>query len=216
MSVALSYILLLQLTNCTHIFKNIDNQSNTHFGAYYILFGEEYSILTKSIKTKLKNISKQYPGARFVQSKSSSANEFVNSIQKLVGESVAANLAKEMGFKKDSVVFLAYGDKSHAVSGFQDIQSVWVFIMLILQQALLGKIRLEFVNYLQENGKRIIKDGMRLLWITDFPLFEVNSESDALVSAHHPFTAPNPDDAHLLKTSPTKVIIQSEYFIQMK
>lgn len=76
---------------------------------------------------------------------------------------------------------------------------------LNLQQALLGKIRLEYVSYLQENGKLVINDGMHLLWITDFPLFEVDGASGALISAHHPFTAPNPDDIHLLDTSPTKV-----------
>ncbi len=32
------------------------------------------------------------------------------------------------------------------------------------------------------------------LWVEDFPLFERDPESGALVFAHHPFTAPHPDD----------------------
>lgn len=87
------------------------------------MFPEEYSILTKSIKTKVNEINKQYPRARLIQSKTYSSEEFVNSTQKLLGESVAIDLAREIGFKNECVVFLAYGDKSHAVSNMKCIQS---------------------------------------------------------------------------------------------
>lgn len=42
------------------------------------------------------------------------------------------------------------------------------------------------------------------LWVTDFPLFERDDEHN-LQSSHHPFTAPHPDDLHLLDTEPEKV-----------
>jgi aspartyl-tRNA synthetase len=41
-------------------------------------------------------------------------------------------------------------------------------------------------------------DALRFLWIVDFPLFDYSEEEHRLVSAHHPFTAPHPDDVHLL------------------
>jgi aspartyl-tRNA synthetase len=41
-----------------------------------------------------------------------------------------------------------------------------------------------------------------LLWVTDFPMFAVDPESGRLDAMHHPFTAPNPDDAALLETDP--------------
>lgn len=44
-----------------------------------------------------------------------------------------------------------------------------------------------------------------LLWITDFPMFEVDPQSGTLGAMHHPFTAPNPEDAHLLQTDPGHV-----------
>jgi aspartyl-tRNA synthetase len=36
------------------------------------------------------------------------------------------------------------------------------------------------------------------VWIHDFPLFERDSESDQWIFAHHPFTAPHPDDVDQL------------------
>ncbi len=40
------------------------------------------------------------------------------------------------------------------------------------------------------------------LWVTDFPLFERSADTGALQAVHHPFTAPNPEDAHHLDTAP--------------
>jgi len=39
-------------------------------------------------------------------------------------------------------------------------------------------------------------------WIVDFPLFEVDPGTGRHVPAHHPFTAPHPDDRHRLETDP--------------
>jgi aspartyl-tRNA synthetase len=39
-------------------------------------------------------------------------------------------------------------------------------------------------------------------WIVDFPLFEVDPETGQHVPAHHPFTAPHPDDVAFLDTDP--------------
>ncbi|HET8634462.1 MAG TPA: aspartate--tRNA ligase [Gemmatimonadales bacterium] len=40
------------------------------------------------------------------------------------------------------------------------------------------------------------------VWITDFPLFELEPETGAHVPAHHPFTAPHPDDLERLESDP--------------
>jgi aspartyl-tRNA synthetase len=39
-------------------------------------------------------------------------------------------------------------------------------------------------------------------WISDFPLFEFDPETGAHVPAHHPFTAPHPDDIERLESDP--------------
>lgn len=40
-------------------------------------------------------------------------------------------------------------------------------------------------------------------WVVDFPMFE-EKEDGSRQAAHHPFTAPHPDDVHLLETDPMK------------
>ena len=65
---------------------------------------------------------------------------------------------------------------------------------------LLGRIRL----LAAAQAHAIPDDVFKFTWVTDFPLFERNDEG-RLVSVHHPFTSPNPDDIPYLETDPEKV-----------
>ncbi len=40
--------------------------------------------------------------------------------------------------------------------------------------------------------------------VTDFPMFDRDPQSGALAAVHHPFTAPHPDDVHLLDSAPER------------
>lgn len=73
----------------------------------------------------------------------------------------------------------------------------------MLQQKLIGKVRPEFANAMESTGVNIRSKDFRFLWVTDFPLFEF--EKETLVSMHHPFTRPHPEDIDLLSTDPAKV-----------
>ncbi len=47
--------------------------------------------------------------------------------------------------------------------------------------------------------------GFCFVWVTEFPLLEYDEEAGRYVARHHPFTAPHPDDLHLLETEPGRV-----------
>ena len=68
----------------------------------------------------------------------------------------------------------------------------------------LGRIRL----LAGAQAKVIPADVFRFIWVTDFPLFE-RSDEGRLVSVHHPFTAPLPEDIPLLDTDAEKVRAQA-------
>ena len=41
-------------------------------------------------------------------------------------------------------------------------------------------------------------EEFKLLWVTDFPLFEYDEESNRWVARHHPFTSPKPEDIEVM------------------
>lgn len=72
---------------------------------------------------------------------------------------------------------------------------------------LLGKLRLQVAELLERYGVPVRDPSVfHFLWVVDFPLFlPKEDDPERLESAHHPFTAPVPEDAHLLYTRPHMV-----------
>jgi aspartyl-tRNA synthetase len=56
----------------------------------------------------------------------------------------------------------------------------------------------------------LIREGeYRFMWLTDPPLFEESDDKGRLVSAHHPFTSPRPEDERYLETEPGRVMARA-------
>ncbi len=72
--------------------------------------------------------------------------------------------------------------------------------------SILGRIRLECAKLLQARGKSVIDPGkFNFLWVVEFPLMLWDEEQGRYVSAHHPFTAPVPEDVKYLDSDPLRV-----------
>ncbi|XP_078296936.1 aspartate--tRNA ligase, mitochondrial isoform X2 [Panthera onca] len=117
------------------------------------------------------------------------ANRNWNSpVAKSIMEEQRSELIRLMEIQEDGVVLLTAGEHRKACS-------------------VLGKLRLECADLLEARGL-VLRDPalFSFLWVVDFPLFLPKEENPGeLESAHHPFTAPHPNDIHLLHTEPKQV-----------
>lgn len=103
-------------------------------------------------------------------------------IAKFFSEEEFANILERMdGEKGDLILFVA--DKTSVV--FDS----------------LGNLRNEVARRLNI----IDPNEMKLVWITEFPLFEFDEEENRYVAKHHPFTHPMDEDIELLESQPEKV-----------
>lgn len=68
----------------------------------------------------------------------------------------------------------------------------------------LGALRLKVAKRLD-----IIPEGFNFLWITEFPFFEYNDETESWDAMHHPFTMPMDECIEYLDSDPEKVIAKA-------
>ncbi|XP_050307458.1 aspartate--tRNA ligase, mitochondrial [Anthonomus grandis grandis] len=177
-----------KLENCINILEsNRISQGYKDFGAYILVFDpKDACTLPKSLKEKMVKVASQYPDAKLVQNKILK-DQWPAKMQKLFSVEECRQILDKFSVDDGSVVFIAYGSKNDA-------------------RSMLGKIRLEYVKFLEQTGNlKIRKKGLHFLWIVDFPLFEISSETGDIQSAHHPFTSPHSDDLKLLQEDPLKV-----------
>lgn len=114
-----------------------------------------------------------------------------SSIDKFYGPEVFQKLKEKMGASDGDLVLILSGDKPNKA------------------RTQLCALRLEMGDRL---GLRD-KDRFECLWIVDFPLFEWSDEEQRLMSTHHPFTMPNPDDIPLLDEHPDRVRAKAYDFV---
>ena len=102
-------------------------------------------------------------------------------------EGPAAKFVSEQGA---AVLALGHGDLCLMVAGLDETSS-----------PALDRVR-------QEVAKRqnlAADSAVKMLWVTDFPLFGKDAATGGLTSVHHPFTSPHPDDIGKLATDPASI-----------
>ncbi|MBE0551073.1 MAG: aspartate--tRNA ligase, partial [Ignavibacterium sp.] len=93
------------------------------------------------------------------------------------------NLTEALGAKPGDLIFILSGSKLKTLNT-------------------MGALRLEMARRLN-----LIKEDSepKLLWVTDFPLFEWDEETGRFYAMHHPFTSPRMEDIPLMESDPGKV-----------
>ena len=107
------------------------------------------------------------------------------SFKKFFTEDEIISLMDKLGAKKGDVVLIV-ADKDRVTL------------------PVLGALRLKTAKRLD-----IIPEGWNFLWITDFPFFEYDEETDSYVAMHHPFTMPKDECIQYLDSAPEKVIAKA-------
>ncbi|XP_063076312.1 aspartate--tRNA ligase, mitochondrial [Engraulis encrasicolus] len=109
-------------------------------------------------------------------------------LSKFLSDGARLQLQQMAGSGAGDLLLLASGTTDHA-------------------RPLLGKLRLQCADLLESRGVSVRDpSAFHFLWVVDFPLFLPSEDDpDQLESAHHPFTAPVPEDTHLLYSEPHKV-----------
>ncbi|NLV89031.1 MAG: aspartate--tRNA ligase [Tissierellia bacterium] len=140
-------------------------------------------------------------GDRFTRKDISSLEEYAKTYGakglawiKITDEGVSSPIAKFLGEEElSNILTRMNGDKGDLLLFVADKDPV-VFDSL-------GNLRNEVARRLEI----LDPEELKLVWITEFPLFEYDEEENRYVAKHHPFTHPMDEDIDLLETHPEKV-----------
>jgi aspartyl-tRNA synthetase len=142
--------------------------------------------LTQGELKALEDIAKSL-GAKGLAFIKCEGGEWKSPIVKFFSEAEKAALTAQLGIADGDMVFFAAAPWEKAC-------------------AILGRIRLEAAQLLVKRGKMTIRhDDWKFLWVVEFPLMTYDEEAKRYLATHHPFTAPVPEDLHLLDSDPAKV-----------
>jgi len=137
--------------------------------------GAKYS---RKVIDGLTDLVKKY-GAKGLAWMKMDDNNLTGGISKFFAPELQQKLITELGIENGSILFLI-GDERKIVL------------------PALGALR----NELAKRESLIDDNIFKLVWVTDFPMFDWDAESQRYLAVHHPFTAPHPDDIELLENNP--------------
>ena len=110
-------------------------------------------------------------------------NDIKSPISKFLDLDIVKNLYNFFGVDHNQVILICAGEKN-----------------IVLE--CLGKVR----NKLAKEFDLIDNEKFNFLFVTDFPLFEFDSDNNSWAAMHHAFSSPNQDTIEYLENDPGKVI----------
>ena len=101
--------------------------------------------------------------------------------------------------------FLSNEEKQNIISSLNAKPGDLLFIISgprLKALTIMGSLRMEMAKRL---GLIKPDDDPKLLWVTDFPLFEWDEETKRYYAMHHPFTSPRLEDIEFMESDPGRV-----------
>ena len=150
------------------VFKNATTSGMSVRGINVSGKSEEIS---KKQLSKIEDVAKTYKAKGLAWMRIGANNEITSPIAKFFTEQELKNILDRMNAKEgDLLLFVA--DKNSIVFDA------------------LGQVRLEVARRLNLLNNKEYK----MLWVTEFPLFEEDEETGRMIAKHHPFTSPLDED----------------------
>ncbi len=168
-----------------------------------IVKGSEFKVFNGTVKNNgcVKGINVKGYESEFSRKDISKLEDYVKSFGakglawiKITNEGITSPIAKFLSKEElDNILTRMNGEEGDLLLFVADKPKV-VFDSL-------GNLRNKVARRLD-----IIDDNdLKLVWITEFPLFEYDEDEKRYVAKHHPFTHPMEEDIELLETHPEKV-----------
>jgi aspartyl-tRNA synthetase len=110
-------------------------------------------------------------------------NDLDAPIAKFLSDEEKQNIISSLNAKPGDLLFIISGPRLNALS-------------------IMGSLRMEMAKRL---GLIKPDDDPKLLWVTDFPLFEWDEETKRYYAMHHPFTSPRLEDVEFMESDPGRV-----------
>ncbi len=106
-------------------------------------------------------------------------------ILKFLNEEIIQNILKRTEAKSGDVIFFG-ADQEHIVNES------------------MGALRVKLGH-----DRGLLSEGWQLVWIVDWPMFEMDHQNNRLQSMHHPFTSPQNLSVEGLKSQPTQALAKA-------
>ncbi|RUR12956.1 aspartate--tRNA ligase [Legionella sp. km772] len=106
-------------------------------------------------------------------------------ILKFLSEEIIQNILKRTEAQTGDVIFFG-ADKEHIVNES------------------MGALRIKLGQ-----DRKLLSEGWQLLWVVDWPMFEMDHQNNRLQSMHHPFTSPQNLSVEALREEPTQTLAKA-------